>query len=421
MKKRLLSMLLVLTFILSMIPVSISAEEPAVSHATTPAQDGYTLVSGNSGDAINKTADGMYYVTRTAADKDTIVKKSGSVPGGWITLSAPVGTFLQMRRQSGIVFGADDINDLSKGTYYFAYRRVSDNDANPKIGLSKFVDGAETIIQDGIELKTVLGETEFLNDEAIDLEVYFTPEGIVKVSLNDICIISQNVGAIAGDDYGIRIAPYGGANGTNNFYFHDLSTKTLADFTVVNNGAIGLGEDGIMATKNSTLWLANDEIDADEIVYRFEISNYLNPSVDNNNSYTGLVFGVQNDEGNKAWEGAGISYYFLAFVPDPNNPQLSAVVLVRSSQDSADLFGIGGKWDNMKSVRPVDTVKGQYTADWMKAGNDINGHVYFNRKTGNIKVYLDGTVHNHGTPIICMDYTIPAEDYSKTAQLFGNG
>ncbi len=73
MKKRIISTILVLSFVLSMIPAALSAAPVKASTTTTAAQDGYSVVSGND-DTITKDFDGTYLVSRKGA-KDTIVKK----------------------------------------------------------------------------------------------------------------------------------------------------------------------------------------------------------------------------------------------------------------------------------------------------------------------------------------------------------
>ncbi len=62
-------MLLVLSFVLSMIPLSIVASTtPASETETTPEEDGYTLVSGTKSPKLTK-EDGIYTITFAQGNK----------------------------------------------------------------------------------------------------------------------------------------------------------------------------------------------------------------------------------------------------------------------------------------------------------------------------------------------------------------
>ena len=343
MKKRIVSAVLALIFVLALLPGGIFAAETGV--------DGFTAIKGT----ITKQDDGTYAVTK-ALGVDSIIQKEGQLSEGWIRLDMPVGSFCQISRESGIVFGATDMSDLSKGTYYFAYRVAANNSAAPAIRLEKVVNGKATSLG-SIAANAFIAPLERQGIESIELAVRYTDDGYIGVYINGSLAISASAGgAISGKEYGIMIqrhdftdandAPQN-TDASNDFIFNSLTVEGSNKYKTVQGG-INMAKGGIQSTANNTLWLL-DDTHSSETVIRFSIDNYASENdADNsdNNNYSGVVFGVRESAGNNKLEGAGISYYFLYVNYDKKNPQYTNIGLTRS-----DALGINKAWDRLVDKR----------------------------------------------------------------------
>lgn len=418
MKKRLISFFLVLVFIFSMIPASIS-----LGAATTAAQDGYSVVSGNSGEDVTKDADGTYLVSRKGT-KDTIVKKgNATLDEGWITLAIPVGAAYQMRRSQGIVFGASDLTKLSTGTYYFAYLDVKNDSKNPNVRLAQITDGSATQLTGDLKLNTYLQNVEVMELDAIELSVYFTKDGVIKLYVQDICVYTTTGRTISGNKYGIKIAD--NVTGTNtpataSYAFKSLTTKGFGDYNLYYGGW-DMGENGITSAENfndaavddRSFWLAKDT-HGDETVLHFSIKDYKNAvsGTSGNDTNTGIVFGVTapSVEQNKGfYNGNSYSYYhvYLQYKTDGN----AVIGLARCDKKMTgngydivkDVLDCDGDQNTTENVLwDIKSFGGDYAdstgtngdadtlSDWIQAGKDVNGFVYYNATTGNIRISLDG-------------------------------
>ena len=72
MKKRLISMLLVLSFVISMIPLSVFATAETEKAAAQTVSD-FAVVSGNSGDKVSKDNRGNFVIERNGTDRKSVV------------------------------------------------------------------------------------------------------------------------------------------------------------------------------------------------------------------------------------------------------------------------------------------------------------------------------------------------------------
>jgi len=433
MKKRILSLILVCVFVLSMIPATLSAAPVKASVKTTAAQDGYSVVSGND-DTITKDVDGTYLVSRKGA-KDTIVKKgNATLEEGWISLDMPVGSAYQMRRKQGIIFGVNDLTNLSSGTHYFAYIECTNDGTNQYVRLAEVKDGTATKISADYQLDGVLNNIEVMELDSIELSVYFTKDGVIKLYIQDICVYSTTGKTISGNKYAIQLSDSISGTVTRasaDYAFNSLTTKGFADYKLYYGGW-DMGAKGITSAQNfnssaidnRSLWLANDT-HGDETVFHFSIKDYKNGTsgtTSANDTNTGIVFGVTapSVEQNKGfYNGKSYAYYHVYLQYKTSGDAVIGIArcdmsLIATDAEPSKNYAVL-KTKNVKDFG-ADCADGDSNgvSNWIDAGKAVNGNVYYNALTGDIRVTLDS---GNGA----LTYTESAENLANRTNVNGRG
>ncbi|MBE6619716.1 MAG: hypothetical protein E7626_08130, partial [Ruminococcaceae bacterium] len=425
MKKRLISMLLVLSFVISMIPLSVFATAETEKAAAQTVSD-FAVVSGNSGDKVSKDNRGNFVIERNGTTATIVAKKDGNgydtLDEGWIKLDMPSSVAYQLRRRQGIVFGAENISDLSTGTYYFAYIDTRDDLSNPYVRLAKVTDGALTTLYgeaNEYRLNNILSARDVFGMDSIELSVYFTKDGVIKLYVENKCIFQTTGQTISGNGYAISVGPTVKSDGktahtnTGHFQFKSFITEGFDDYRLVYGGW-DMGANGITSTLNPTsdlddraFWIANDTVEGNETLFRFSIKDYLNAhsgtykkengeyvldeggnKIPDTSTNVGIVFGATVPEDASRYAGSTktgeIAYYMVFFQYDAATPANSRFGIAR-----VDNKGFGTTWQVLVTKTMADVAGKFANTDWVTAGKDINGAVYYNQSAGVITVTID--------------------------------
>ncbi len=270
----------------------------------------------------------LHRATRGAKTGKAVVQKSGTVGEGEIALEMPIGSFMQSCRNKGIIFGVNDIDNLSSGTYYYYYVML-DNNSYPKLRLDKVVDGVESKVSE-TDLVSVIETLEVQNMETGTIAVYFTKDGYIKLMVEDMCFYNSKGNTITGSEYGIMIDNFStdtnlddnkdSTVGTNMpFQFVGMTTDADTDY-VINSGSwaaksagvSGLKRHGFTSQTENSLAIRKDLADASETAFRFTFYDYQNIAVNDSESYKyGIVFGATVPGNANTYYGEGILYYVL--------------------------------------------------------------------------------------------------------------
>ncbi len=217
-------------------------------------------------------------------------------------LDMPVGTALQMRRRQGIVFGANDLANLASGTHYYAYIETTNDSKDQYVRIAEVKDGTITRLNGDRKLDDILANVETVGLDSIELSVYFTKDGVIKLYLQDICIYTATGRTISGSQYGLCLADSISGSTTRvtaNYAFNSLSTKGFGDFIYL--------EDGSAYALKSSVAYSKETIKGNDVWYSFEGTDF-------GTADTGFLLGTHKDaDYSGEWEGKIHGYCLFVY------------------------------------------------------------------------------------------------------------
>lgn len=171
---------------------------------------------------------------------------------------------------------------------------------------------------------TVLGESNSMQDgydksETYTITVKYSGDGYAECYVNDVLLISNEIGELYGTGVGCRAQASGTVFGKMTFDPTDIPVRPSKDVGgyVVRNGRIENAEAGAVKTvEGSTLAIVKDKQMQGAISLTMK-----RPSA---GTCDGIVFGLTDNDNNNYWENNGVSYYFL-FIGEGGEAGLSKV------------------------------------------------------------------------------------------------